>query len=204
LPAYGWRPDSVGAVTVGRSGVEHWRGSLRAPADRRDGTLVAFPTSADASNNAAQTTATALIPLIHAPAISAPEGEPWSVEQVTDAAPEPTPEYGSDDWTLPTAPIVTAARWPDAVLPPDLAPVAVTGSVHGEVLERLGRVETLVAALQDDLDEDEPDADELFDRLVGTSVLDRLIERLYPVLRGRLRGELLIERERRGALTDLR
>ncbi|MET9274193.1 hypothetical protein [Kribbella sp. NPDC003557] len=122
---------------------------------------------------------------------------------MTDAAPEPAPEHGSDDWTLPTAPIVTAARWPDPVLPPDLAPIAVTGSVHGEVLERLGRVETLVAALQDDLDEGEPDADELFDRLVGTSVLDRLVETLYPVLRGRLRGELLIERERRGALTDL-
>jgi hypothetical protein len=51
---------------------------------------------------------------------------------------------------------------------------------------------------------DDEARDELFGVLDDHGWIGRLSDRLYPVLRNRLRGELLIDRERRGVLADLR
>jgi hypothetical protein len=68
------------------------------------------------------------------------------------------------------------------------------------VLDRLGRLEDEVGQLQEDRSGD-PAA--LFVGLEDPRLLSRLAERLYANFRHRLRGELLIDRERHGALADL-
>ncbi len=70
-----------------------------------------------------------------------------------------------------------------------------------ELSERLDRLEATVEEIQDLRAESD---EELLVRLEDPSVLTRLAERLYANVRHRLRAELLIDRERRGALADLR
>ena len=67
-----------------------------------------------------------------------------------------------------------------------------------ELLERVGRLETSVAEIHRVSGGPEP-----MDQLNDSHFLQRLADRLYGDFRHRLRGELLIDRERRGALADL-
>jgi hypothetical protein len=84
--------------------------------------------------------------------------------------------------------------------PAELDEYQLPKAIGDDVLVRLERVEGVVADLQDDEDQ----AEELFARFTEPGMLGRLVERVYPVLRQRLRAELLIDRERRGVLADLR
>ncbi|MEV8374600.1 DUF4157 domain-containing protein [Kribbella sp. NPDC056861] len=66
-----------------------------------------------------------------------------------------------------------------------------------QMLARLERLETSVAALEES-------GDDFAVRFDQPWVIGRLADRLYATLRQRLRSELLIDRERRGTLADLR
>ncbi|MGC4941088.1 eCIS core domain-containing protein [Kribbella sp. DT2] len=80
------------------------------------------------------------------------------------------------------------------------SPVEPPASTDRAVLDRLDRLEGAVEHLRA-LDHD---GDELVVRLDDPRTLSRLAERLYANLRHRLRGELLIDRERHGVLADSR
>jgi len=82
-------------------------------------------------------------------------------------------------------------------------PAGHPASADTAVLDRLDRLEGAIGRIRADLDSDE-ERDDLLARLDDPRMLSRLAERLYTNLRHRLRAELLIDRERHGALADFR
>ncbi|MEU4191084.1 hypothetical protein AB0E69_04240 [Kribbella sp. NPDC026611] len=84
------------------------------------------------------------------------------------------------------------------------------GVVVRELGERVAAIGRARDAAWDAEDADEPAAggrfgvDEWLGWLEDSGVVARLVEWVYPGVRRRLRGELLVDRERRGVLADLR
>ncbi|MGW6278567.1 eCIS core domain-containing protein [Kribbella sp. NPDC055071] len=146
-----------------------------------------------------------------APLVHRPIARQYIATTDTDRV-QAAPVSTAMSWSLPEAPIAqgeSAAEaspieqdvdgefawpseldWPEPTVRPD-------PNVH----ERLELLEESVQELQD-----RPAAspDDLVIQLDDPGVLTRLAERLYTNFRHRLRAELLIDRERRGALADLR
>ncbi|WP_112242949.1 eCIS core domain-containing protein [Kribbella monticola] len=87
---------------------------------------------------------------------------------------------------------------PPATEPESPAPAAELTNPDPQLLDRLDRLESSIRELA----EQQP-GDPVV-RLDDPGGLGRLAERLYGVLRQRLRNELIIDRERRGVLADLR
>jgi hypothetical protein len=100
--------------------------------------------------------------------------EPMPVDSTITPA-DTALEVDGEQWTLPT---------------PNLAPDA-----DDDLQDRVSDLEAVVGELQrKPIDRDT--------HLEDAGTIRRLADRVYPVVRGRLRGELLIERERRGTLAD--
>ncbi|TWD79392.1 hypothetical protein FB561_0450 [Kribbella amoyensis] len=152
---------------------------------------------------------------------------PWDDATLSSTAEwnAPSPEYGASPTFGPGVFPATADEGPwqtvgaDGWMSPNPYPSSSAGSTRywtplpqqaagadEGVLERLAKVEAVLTDLRDEPEAEPADLgpEELFDRLDDPGVLGRLAERLYPSVRRRLRAELLIDRERHGALRDLR
>ncbi|WP_343976868.1 DUF4157 domain-containing protein [Kribbella koreensis] len=159
------------------------------------------------------------IPLVHKP-IEHPSAGPAPTERI-QAAPvgaeltwsmpdhflgdnQLLSEPAGSEFTQPHDPGegVPAAQDPsDGWSPAWQRPTAPAATTDPGVLDRLDRLEVTLDEIQD---RSGPDLTDLEVRLDDPSLLSRLAERLYANFRHRLRSELLIDRERHGALADPR
>jgi hypothetical protein len=156
-----------------------------------------------------------------APAATYPPG-PDLIHPTTTgiASADPPPELGRDVelWSAPDNEIpislTNSGESPESLSffdqPPDLDPIdrypanPAEFVVPNTITPPQNHPDLLVRIEQLEADADDDHTEEMFTRLTEPGLLARFVERLYPVVRARLRSELLIDRERRGALADLR
>jgi hypothetical protein len=146
--------------------------------------------------------------LIHRPVAGAePIEEPQEIELWSF--------NGSDHAGEPGTPLPHLITTHDATTPYEFVPDASGPEYHlvqgdetrrwSSVDERLSVVEAKTQETYELVsDERDRGPERLLALLTDPGIVGRVAERLYPAVRRRLRGELLIDRERRGVLADLR
>lgn len=145
-----------------------------------------------------------------APGLGAAEGTGYAEQSAADLTAEPASGGEAAAVGLPYPFALPDAGMPVAMDTTETLPGIMPGqtglpAAWGNVVERLAQVEVKIQEADEAIaDEHERGPERLLAVLTDPGLAGRIAERLYPALRRRLRGELLIDRERRGALADLR